>query len=299
MSGHRRAGFSLAELMVVVGIVALLMGLLLPALGKARARARKAHELNDLRLVGMAWTVYANQSNDKILPGYLTTRTQQHWRVNYRYADGSIIPPAPDYPAEEYPGGPPNVAGPWPWRLMPFLDHQESVLLEYRADLDSEILDRRERAWEIRNHPAFGYNGLFFGGWWADARRPWYDAARVVADATADSGTGDPVRVVSRSLGGVRRSAEVIIFASAAERNAGLYKYDPRRDDRDGTHMVLPPIVTRHELWGLPNLRNEDEIAGGGGSDAPTAVGTQLTGVVEALHVYGNDTWGGNPFEHG
>ncbi len=64
MNRCRRAGFTLIELLVVIAIIALLIGILLPALGKARATARKAADLSNIRSMGLMMTLYANEAND-------------------------------------------------------------------------------------------------------------------------------------------------------------------------------------------------------------------------------------------
>ena len=58
------AGFTLIELLVVIAIIALLIGLLLPALGKARESAKELRCLTQVRSMGTAFTFYANDHRD-------------------------------------------------------------------------------------------------------------------------------------------------------------------------------------------------------------------------------------------
>jgi len=63
-------GFTLIELLVVIAIIAILAGLLLPALARSKEKSKQAYCMNNLRTMQLAWIMYAHDYDDSI-PGNL------------------------------------------------------------------------------------------------------------------------------------------------------------------------------------------------------------------------------------
>ena len=64
---RNRKGFTLIELLVVIAIIALLIGILLPALGKARASARQIKDSTQIRGIHQGMVLFA-QNNGEVYP---------------------------------------------------------------------------------------------------------------------------------------------------------------------------------------------------------------------------------------
>jgi prepilin-type N-terminal cleavage/methylation domain-containing protein len=89
----RARGFTLIELLVVIAIIAVLAGMLLPVLGRAKEMGRRAYCINNLRQIGLGIRMYQDD-NQEHPPLYLVNPRAKTYGLpggNTNYLDGTYI----------------------------------------------------------------------------------------------------------------------------------------------------------------------------------------------------------------
>jgi prepilin-type N-terminal cleavage/methylation domain-containing protein/prepilin-type processing-associated H-X9-DG protein len=85
-----RRGFTLIELLIVIAIIAILAGLLLPALARAKEKAQAIRCLNNKKQLQIAWLIYPVDNEDRLVPHGLNIPTPPQPELGLWWAQGFL-----------------------------------------------------------------------------------------------------------------------------------------------------------------------------------------------------------------
>lgn len=142
------AGFTLIELLVVIAIIAILAGMLLPALAKAKEKGHQAVCRNNLRQLGIAFQLYLGDSSD-IFPGVASKGSYEPMKEDWIFWNLNRAVSDPTVPAGYF-TNPANSA------IARYIGQFNTNLVRCPSDLD---VKERVKAW-TRN-PASGNPYLY------------------------------------------------------------------------------------------------------------------------------------------
>jgi len=285
--------FTLIEVLVVIAVIALIISLLLPSLGKARDTARSMKELSSISQVAKVNASYCTDYKDELMP----VRIPKYW-IWWQLCDANMFPADPLDPVRTRLTK--EAMRTWPWRMIGYsgtpvegvwlIDKNEIATLRARGNAD-RILEGGNKAsygdttyvGAVSEHVSFGMNGVFVGGDANHSAFKQHGPSRCGGDTILNNRN-------PRELGGMfyvtrtgdaRFPSELITFAASRAGDVSGTGYhgngqtpaDSLTAKRDGFYKVLPPTMVPYSE---PDHGTSYNLQPGWATNAPTIYNAKL-----------------------
>jgi prepilin-type N-terminal cleavage/methylation domain-containing protein len=245
------SAFTLIELLVVIAIIALLISILLPALGRARLLGKMTRETAALKQQLTAYHIYTMEYKDRTLPA------TPHWTWVHN-SNRFTMHPADAFEQPAYLWH--SIAKIWTWHFLSATNYKPFDGVQVDKATFEDFINRSKNPTGVSGHfrdygastfhaalayhPSFGYNGVYIGGAYT------HGAFR----ATGGDGTPRPNpynaggNFYLTSVARVHRPDTLMIFASSRGGDVspgGTWSWGMNNPDqhivRPGYFIVLPP----------------------------------------------------------
>jgi prepilin-type N-terminal cleavage/methylation domain-containing protein/prepilin-type processing-associated H-X9-DG protein len=188
------SAFTLIELLVVIAIIAILAAILFPVFAQARAKARQTTDINNLKQIGLAYLMYAQDYDESIVPYGVRAEAVVTSTLNNRYWFGASW-----------------AAGTPPFNAEPYInDPCPSASCNLHFDVRDGLLTPYIKNAQIFDDPNATHLPPTFGNWRNGNRIPGYVVYTLLFPDLRGGGT-------ATTMASIEESANTVLMADGAQ----------------------------------------------------------------------------------
>jgi len=274
--------FTLIELIVVLAIIAVIVGVVLVAMGGVSSSVKRTESANALRQMLVGYDTYSTENNKTLMPGFVTAAEAVSLNIVAKREDGTLHTPE-DSQAYIWRLAP-HLAFNWQAYMIDYSNPRLNTLLtsEYDAGLYGPGTAPGLGQFGIAKLPAFGLNSIFLGG----------DSVHGGPNATDFHpwNTLGNESIAATRFSQVKIPASMIVFAPTQNANPAINPNPQFTEVIYGTPELRAPFLTLNTgtgLWENPQWTLQGDgasIAADGSADFAAGGGIPIS------------RWGGSAF---